>query len=127
MTDALELAHYQSIESIDLKTTYIAVGTGSVARGVRHLDQKADLQIEETQSVHVAVQKQTEMMNKVLAVLNAVGNNKDRIADANSRRAEEAAPEDLHALLLNKVLDALISKKSTLLQFEPYPSFFSLR
>lgn len=120
LKDALENAHYQSIEAIDIKTTYIAVGTGSVARGVRHLDEKVDLQTEEIRSVSVAAQEQNDMlkgqddkMNRLLALLEALASNKDTVAETNSRRAEEAPPEDLGAWFLNKITDALVAQKST--------------
>lgn len=119
LKDALEDAHYQSIENIDHKTTYITVGTGYVARGVRHLDEKVDLQREEMHSVSIATQEQKailqsqdEKMNRLMTLLEAVANDKDVIADANSKRAAEALSEDLGAWLLNKITDALVAQKS---------------
>ncbi|KAK7713103.1 hypothetical protein SLS63_012133 [Diaporthe eres] len=118
LKDALEDAHYQSIENIDNKTTYIAVGTGYVARGVRHLDEKVDLQRKEMHSVSIATQEQKallksqdEKMNRLMTLFETVANDKDVIADANSKQAAEAPPEDLGAWLLNKITDALVAQK----------------
>lgn len=120
LKNALENAHYQSIEAIDIKTTYIAVGTGSVARGVCHLDEKVDLQTNEIRRVSVATQQQNNMlkgqvekMNRLMALLEALANSKDVVADANSKRAQEAPQEDLGAWFLNKITDALVAQKST--------------
>lgn len=128
LKDALENAHYQSIESIDIKTTYIAAGTGLVTRGVRHLDKKVDLQREEIHSVSIAAQNQhamlrsqNEKMNKLISSLEALGDNKSVIANANSKWAGEAAEEDFGAWLLNKITDALIAQKSMFTRLKYVP------
>lgn len=120
LKDALENAHYQSIESIDIKTTYIAAGTGFVTRGVRHLDEKIALQRKEIHCVNTATQEQTailrsqdERMDRIVSFLEALVNNKNVIADANLKRVGEAAPEDFGPWMSNKIMDALIEHRST--------------
>ncbi|KKY32017.1 hypothetical protein UCDDA912_g08014 [Diaporthe ampelina] len=115
LKDALETAHYQSIERIDIKTTYTAVGTANVLRGVSQLEEKVDLQREEIYSVSVAAQQQnallSERIDSLRALFEAQWNKKDKIAGAHLTSAGEAPPSDLGAWFIEKVEDMLISNK----------------
>ena len=122
LKDALETAHYQSIERIDIKTTYTAVGTANVLRGVSQLEEKVDLQREEIYSVSVAAQQQnallSERIDSLRALFEAQWNKKDEIAGAHLTSAGEAPPSDLGAWFIEKVEDMLISNKSMFIDIE---------
>lgn len=90
-----------------------------MARGVRHLDEKIDLQTEIIRGISVATQErnsmrkgQDEKENRLMALLEALVSNKNIDADTKSKRAEETPPGDLGAWLLNKITDALVAQKS---------------
>lgn len=116
LKDALETAHYQSIESIDVKTTYTAIGTATVLRGVSQLEEKVDLQREEIYSVSVAAQKQNDLLSERIDSLRALFEaqliEKEEVSGAHLTSAGEAPPSDLGAWFIEKVEDMLIANKS---------------
>ncbi|KAJ0106752.1 hypothetical protein J7T55_001276 [Diaporthe amygdali] len=118
LKDAIENAHYQSIESTEMRTKSIEVGTASVIRGVSHLDGKVDLQTEEIHRISVATQEQNallmghgEKLDGLKILFEALQNEKEVIADAHLTSAREGTPSDLGSWFMNKITDVLVAHK----------------
>lgn len=125
LKDAIENAHYQSIESTEMRTKSIEVATASVIRGVSHLDGKVDLQTEEIHSISVATQEQNallmghgEKLDGLKILFEALQNDKEAIADAHLTSAGQGTPSDFGTWFMNKITDVLVAHKSMF----PYPT-----
>lgn len=114
LKEAIEDAQNQSIESIDVKTTYAAVGTAHVLQGVSHLGGKVDVQNEELHSVSIALQEQYALLK---ALFEAQSNQRDEIAHAHLKSADEEPSWELSSWYIRKLEDMFFTNKSMFAAF----------